>query len=792
VESTSLVRNPSFTLASVTTLALAIGISTPIFSAVEAILLHPLPYADPDRLAVVWETNRGHDRTKDQASLPNFTDWRSSSHSFSALAAFTIRPGTVQYGSEAESVSVVNASSDFFRVLGAPPLAGRFPAPEEVDSGAAVGVLNEGYWKKAFGGDLNIVDKTLLLNGRAVRVIGIMGKETAWPEEGADLWVPMQVRSDWGRDSRFLSVIGRLQPKVSYHEAQAELSQISGALADAYPDSNHGWQAELVPLHEEMIKDVKPMLLLLAVAAGLLSLAGISNVAGLLMARAIASTRETSVRQALGASRADLMLQTFVDGLALAGLGGTLGIGIASAILRSIPYLALRHIPRLYSVQLNRKSLLFTCTITLGTAVVLSVASTFWRGGNRMDIMREEGRGTGSRAKVRMRSTLAVVQVSFTFVLLVSAGLLTRSTYYLLSRSPGFDKDHVLVLTISPSRSVYQSNAQLVEYYRQLMARLRRLPSVEAVGATTALPMNNVIIDFHRPFYARAQQPASLASLPEGNFRVVTPDYFNAMHIPVVRGRAFTDEDHADPPRVVINESLAAQAFPRTDPVGKYLMIDYSGWKAYEVVGVVGDTRSYGLRTEPKPEMYFPQAMYSHYAQMNVAVRASGNPNDLRELVRRQALALDPATPPRNIEPVADLVSRSIERERLSLALLALFAVTALVLAFTAVYALFSYIVTERSVEMAVRMAVGARRKDILLLTLRRGLVLLLLGNGGGLLASLLTTTTIRQLLFGVLPLDALTYATAAALITGAGMLATYFPASRGSRLNLWEVLRSQ
>jgi len=809
----TLIKQPGFTAVAVLTLALGIGANSAIFSVVNAVLLRPLPYRNPDRLVMVWDTNREQFRDHDRPSPGNFLDWRSRGQVFDGLTAWYETSRTLRSEHEAEQIQVAQVVGDYFRVFGIAAAAGRTFSPEEVPgvsynsanqyiSGDRLVVISDGLWRRRFGGDPGVVGRMISLDGRDWQVLGVMPAGFALPGHGVDLWIPWDIARPYNpqrfpdgppRDFRFLHVLGRLKAGVTLEQAQARMAALAAELETRYPKANKGWGVRLVPLHGEIVGDSRAALLVLFGAVGFVLLIACANVASLLLVRASGRQREVAVRIALGASRLRLIQQLLTESVMLATAGGVIGLALAFWGKNLLMLLNPGKLPRVDEVGLDVRVLVFTFVVAVATGIICGLAPALE--GSKADLTAalKEGGSKGATSSLRhhrFRSLLVASEVAIALVLLVGAGLLARSFARVLAVNPGFDSKHLLVMRIFLDNNSYRTAAQSSAYFQTLIERLRALPSVNSVAATTALPMSDVGVDFDRPFWREGESDPGGAA-PKASIRMVTPDYFKTMSIPVQAGRAFTEHDQVNTPAVLmVNETMARQVWPGQDAVGKQLVINYNRGKyPYEVVGVASDTKFYGLKSQPQPEIFIPHAQNS-YLTMNVVVRTAASPQHLAQAVRQEALKLDPAQPVHSIVTMEELMARSVGPDRFSMLLLGLLAAIALVLAVVGIYGIMAYLVSQRAHEIGVRLALGARPSDVLKLVLGESLKLTLIGLGLGLVATLVLTRVISGLLYEVSATDPLTLAGVALLLTSVALLAGYIPARRALRVDPMVALR--
>ncbi len=808
-----LLKQKGFTLMAVLTLALGIGANTAVFSVVNVVLLDPLPYDRPERLMMIRDTNRELGRDSDGSSPGNYLDLREQTGMFDSVAAWFTTARTIQSDHDAEQLISAQVSVEFFHTLRAQPALGRVFQPGEISgvvndgagqyiSGERKVVISDRLWRRRFGAAPDVIGKGITINGLEWELMGVMPAGFAMPNLEVDLWVPWNIAQGYNpprfasgppREARFLRALARLKPDVTPEQAQSHLDSLSIALAEQYPEANRGWDMKLTPLYEEVVGRSRPALLLLFGAVALVLLLACSNVAGLLMARTMKRQREIAVRSALGASRTRLVRQLLTESMLMAVMGGIAGLALTIAGRDLLIALAPADLPRSAEIAVDGRVLAFTLIVSVLTGLVFGLFPA-WKGTptNLNSALKDGGaRGaTPGRSHNRFLNAIVVTQVAIALVLLVGAGLMTRSFIQLLATNPGFDTRNLLSMHINLNSTAYRGRAGV--YYRQLIERLEALPGVRSAAAVSTLPMSDVGVDFDRPYW-REDQPEPDGEAEKVDIRIATPGYFKTMGIPLVEGRYITEQDRRDTPDVLlINESMAAKVWPNENPVGKRLMIDYRGGKyPYEVIGVTRDISYYGLKSRPRPEVFIPHAQNA-YLPMNIVIRTTADPAQMIQPVKNELARLDPAQPGHHFLTMDELVSRSISADSFLMRLLGLLSLLALVLAATGIYGVMSYTVAQRTHEIGVRMALGARKRDVLKLAVGRGMALTLIGVALGLGAALALTRLMKGLLFGVSATDPLTFAAIALLLTFVTLPACYLPARRAARVDPMVALRHE
>jgi predicted permease len=789
-----LAHRPGFVASASITLAAGIGAATALFSVIEAVLLRPLPYREPQGLVYLFEVQAGDSALHDPAPA-NVLDWKRESRTLEEVAAWWVDSTTLLADSEnaAEEVPSAMVTEDFFDALGVPALLGRTFAPGEVASQERIAILSYELWQRRYGGKESIVGSDIRIRDGSWRVLGVMPASFRVPgtrEGEVQLFKPWDFERDYAhhsgvpRDWRFLETAGRLAPGVSLEAAQAELAAIAEGLAEVHPTTNRGWSVALVPVREVLVASAEPALLILAGAVLFLLLLACANVAGLLLVRASERARELAVRTALGASRVRLARQLLFESALLAVVGGFLGIGIARGGVALLVRLQPGGIFRIEETALDSRVLVFAIAVSLAAGLASGLAPMFQSGTSSPS---ESLKGSGGvvsldRRRIRLSSALVVSEMALAVVLLVGTLLLMRSFQRVIQVDPGFDPRNLLVVRMRLDDDKYRKGGAHL-YYTELLSRLRALPGVVSAGGSTALPMDSVDVDFDRPFW-RDGEPRPAGGGPGLRLRMTTIGYFETMRIPLLEGRIFDEHDDRTKPRIlIVNETMARRTWPFESPLGKRLLIDYQDYQAaYEVVGVVGDTRFEGYRSRPAPEAYIPHAQ-NPYLPMNLVIRSDA-PLALAPLVRETVLGLDPSEPVHSLDVMSALAGTSIAPDRFSAVVMTLFGGIALLLATIGLYGVVAQSVNRRRREMGLRMALGADRGRILALVLGSGLRIAAVGAGLGILGALAAGQFLSAVLFETSPSDPFAIVLAVAIAMATVILACLIPARRAASLD--------
>jgi len=787
----SFLKSPGFTSIAILALALGIGANAALFTIINAVLLRPLPYQQPEKLLRVYETFLP--KGWGSVSTPNFLDWRKQNHVFEYLEAFSTGSVNLQGAGNPERIPEAVATAGLFDMLGAKPMRGRTFLPDEDQPGKPdVAVISERLWRRRFGGDPNLLGSQIVLDGRSTTVIGIMPAVFQFPPGSADrdIWMPLQFSKAnlEHRGSHWMAVAGRLKPSIDVSAATAEMKQIAANLAQQYPNNQKGRSVLIRSLQDVLVGNIRPALLVLMGAVGFVLLIACANVANLLLARAAARKREVAVRAALGAGRARLLRQFLTESILLALAGGALGAFLGDEGVQALVFLASRQIPRATEVHLDGTVFLFLLAVCVAAGIIFGLAPAYQSA--RHDVqagLREGGRsgGIGGRS-AGLRNALVITEFALALVLLIGAGLLLRSFFALNATDSGLVTRGVLTLSVSLPDGKYANSSMWQQFYQPALERIQALPGVHAAGIISLLPLQNW--GTNGTFGIDNRPQGEPGHEPFAEYRTVSPGYFRALGIPILRGRDVSSQDSEKAaPTVFINEALARRYFPGEDPIGHKIV--WNG--ATTIAGVVGNIHQAGLDRDPLPELYFPATQAGNsISGMTLVISTSVEPSSLTRAVETAIHSVDPSQPIFGIKTMERVVADSLSNQRLYVSLLGVFALLALVLASAGIYGVMSYLVTQRTQEFGVRMALGASTSDVLRMVLRQALLLIAAGVAIGLVGAFALTRILSDFLFGVKPIDLPTFAAVSAVLIVVALIATYIPAFRATRVDPMVALR--
>jgi predicted permease len=788
-------KYPGFALTVMITLALGIGANATIFSVINAVLLQPLPYKEPDRLIRLWETNPGGGLTEVAVSVPNFQDWQKQQSVFEQLAGSENATFNLTGSGEPQRVAAARITANLIPTLEVAPVLGRSFLPEEEKVGAnRVVLVSYGLWQRQFGGDRSLVNKTIQLNGESYTVLGVMPPDFQFPAL-RELWVPLVMdpaKEPWRADrtNRNLAVFGRLKPGVTLDQANAEMGLLAHRLQEQNPKSNTGWSVRLRTFYDWIVpEEVRRAMIALFIAVELLLLVACANVANLLLARSTTRQQEIAVRAALGARPARLVRQLLIESLLLASLGGLLGLLLTFFATRLIASVNAQNIARLSETRINGPVLGFTLFITILIGVIFGLAPAWWA--SRLDLtekLKEGGRTGGSKITQRLRGSLVVAEVTMAAVLLIGAGLLVRSLARLQAMPLGFAPENIITMQVSLPGSKYGERTQRVDFFTQLLERLRNVPGVIDAAAAERPPGSGgnwameIAIEGGEAAIDKSRSPADA--------HVAAPHYFRAMSIPLLQGQEFSDPYRSDKPlELIVSESFARHYWPNQNAIGKRFRPGANNAFG-TVMGIVGDVRTIDRQEEKLPAFYLPYG-YVGMPGLVVAVRTTGQPETFATALRTQVRQIDADQPIYNIRTMDELIANATAQQRLQASLSSIFSVVALLLVAVGIYGVVAYWVKQRSREIGVRMALGANATDILRMVIREGMRHVLVGLMLGLAGSFALTRWMGSSVFGLSASDLATFVMVALVVLGVAFVACYLPARRAMKVNPSMVLRN-
>jgi putative ABC transport system permease protein len=782
-----LLKHKGFTAVAILALALGVGANTAIFSLVNGVLLRPLPFPNAEQIVYFEGRNPTQGITDSNISFLDFMDWSAQTDLFSSTVAFyTGNSNLGADGAEPERVPRAGVTTGFFAVLGVQPALGRAFVPEDdKPDTVTVAIISDGLWKRRFGSDPGIIGKQVQISARQITILGVMPPGFEFPEQ-TQIWTTSGVKiSDEPRDNRSWQAMARLKPGIDLKQAQSRISAINAKNAKEFHETNKGWDANLAILHERMVREIRPSLLALLGAVGLVLLIACANVANLLLARGAARQKEIAVRAAMGASRGRVVRQMLTESILLSAIGGVAGllmsIWLTDVLLSIVPEGA----PRMDQVGIDYQVLVFALGISALTGILFGLVPALQA--SKLDVsssLKEGGRTGDGPRRTSARSLLLIGEVALSLMLLVGAGLLIKSFIRLQEIRPGFNPHNALLAMVSLPGAKYNQQ-QRPEFFRQLVERLATSPGVQAVGGAINLPLGATNYGIGRGFIPEGR-PLTVDEAVDASFSTVTGDYFRALQIPLLAGRTFEVRDGPDAPKVVvINESAAKRHFGSpAEAIGKRLGIWRDEKFMREIIGVVGDTKTSALDAQSGAQIYVPHAQDRQWNFMGVVVRTAGDPAAFATTLRREVQALDKDQPVYNIRTMDDVVANSLGTRRVSMQLFAVFAGAALLLAAIGIYGVMAYSVTQRTHEIGLRMALGAQRSDVLGLVIRQGMTLTVIGVIVGLAGAFALTRVIGNLLYGVTATDPATFVAIPLLLLFVALLACYLPARRAAGLD--------
>ena len=786
-----LAKAPAFAAIAILTVALGIGANTAIFSLVNGVLLRPLPFPESERIIYFEGKNPAAGITDSNISYLDFTDWSQQTDLFASTAAYwTGNADLSGDGAEPEAVPRAGVTTGFFSVLGVQPVLGRAILPEDDkpatfnEGRGTVAIISHGLWKRRFGSDPAIVGKVVQMKSRPLTVIGVMPPGFEYPEQ-TQIWVNSAVNlSEEPRDHRAWSAIARLNSNVDLRQAQTRVSAINAQLDKQFHETNKGWDVSLWTLHERLVREVKPSLLALLGAVGLVLLIACANVANLLLARSAARQKEIAIRAAMGASRTRVLRQMLTESILLSAIGGIAGLVLSIWLTDVLASMLPEGAPRLEQIGIDYRVLTFAIGLSALTGILFGIVPALQA--SKLDVtsaLKEGGRSGEGHRRTSARSLLLIGEVALSLMLLVGAGLLIKSFLRLQEVRPGFNAHNVLIANLALPYPKYQYE-HFEEFFRRLTERLEAAPGVQAAGGSLNLPLNAGGYAIERGFVPEGRS-LTVDENRDAMFSAITGDYFRALQIPLLAGRTFELRDNANAPKVVIiNETIAKRHFGSvTEAIGKRLSIWRDEKFMREIVGVVGDTKTGSLTGQGGAQIYVPNAQ-AQWNLMGLVIRTAGDPAAFAATLRHEVQALDKDQPIYNVRTMDDVVANSLGTRRVSMQLLTVFAIAALLLAAIGIYGVMAYSVTQRTQEIGIRMALGAQKWDVLRLVVRQGMTLAAIGVVVGLVGALGLTRVISNLLFGVGASDPTTFIGISLLLITVAFVACYLPARRAAKLD--------
>lgn len=782
----TLARRPGFTAVAVITLALGIGANTAIFSVVNGVLLRPLDYPEAERLVALRESNVSK-QPDSQVAPANVLEWQRQNSVFSDLATYRTVSYNLTGDGNPERLLAGRVSSGLFKTIGVQPRLGREFAPEEDQPGRdKVVIISEGLWQRRFGSDFSVIGKTLKLSGEDFTVVGVMPKSFRLPDQRVrELWTPIAFTENERiyHHVRFVEAIARLRPGVTLDQAQAEMTAIAARLAQEHPDSNEGWTIRVAPVLDFAVGDARKILWILFSAVGLVLLIACANVTNLLLARAATRQKEIAIRVALGAGRLRIIRQLATESLLLALLGAVVAWPMAVWGLKALLAIAPADLPRLADVTIDNRALLFTLAITLLTGLIFGLVPALQSVNANSNQTLKDGGSEGNRGGTgrRIGNVLIAGEVALAVMLLVGSGLLLRTIWQLYNVNPGFDDRNALAVTLQLSDKKYADTKQVAQFSEKLIEQVSTLPGVEATGVARILPIAH---ELTVGYYVEGKPREPDNQLPQTSYSAVSADYFNAMRIPLIAGRMFTDRDNQQSPRVaIVSAELVQRVFPGEDPIGRRINVTTGPENFREIVGVVGDVTQQGLVRGASQHVYEPFAQASSNF-MTLIVRGANDPAALVPAIRSKVLELDQELPLQRVTTLDKIIANSIRQQRFTSVVLSVFAAVALVLAVAGLYGVISYSVAQRTRELGIRLALGAQVGDVLRLVLKQGMTFVLVGEVIGIAGAYALTGLMQGLLFGVTATDKVTFITVAVSLFLVALVACYVPARRATKVD--------
>ena len=787
----SFLKRPGFLVIAVSTLALGIGATTAMFTVVNSVLLRPLHFPEPERIVLLEGVNPQHGIMQSNMSVPDIVDWQQQSQSFEQIAAFTTTNVFLATGDETERVRAAIVSPEFFPLFRTNPIHGRLFQPDDFQRGKEPAVISYTLWQRRFGGSTSVLNSKVMLSGEATTIVGIMPAGFTYPYDSEVWWAYGLDGPRERRDNRYMEVVARLKPNVPMGQAQAEMDTINQRLAQNYAETNSNWSVRLIELQERLVGDLRTSLLILLGAVAFVLLIACANVANLLLARAAYRQQEIAVRTALGASRMRVVRQLLTESVLLSTVSGLLGLGLSIWLIKLLIAIVPPDTPRIDEIGIDLRVFAFTLGVTLLAGLLFGLFPALQTSRpNLNEVLKDTGRRAETGSRNRIGGLLIVSEIALSFILLAGAGLLIKSFQNLREINPGFNANNVLTMRLSLPPGTWQKGEEWrASFYKQLIDSIKATPGLQSAGAVLSLPLGGDTFNVGRSL-VREGHPMTPDEATDAMYLTVNGDYFQTLQIPLKAGRFFTDQDNSASPKVVIvNETMARQLWPNENPIGRRFTIWRDEKFAREVVGVVGDTKG-SLDKDPQAQMYVPYTQDPNWNSLTMVARTKGEPTALAGSVRDAIRAFDKGVPTYNLKTMNDVVSTSAAPRRVPMLLLSAFAGVAMLLAMLGIYGVTSYYVTQRTHEIGVRMALGAQVVDVLKLVVRRAMLLAVVGIGIGIAGAIAVTRYLATLLFGVKPIDTITFIGVALLLALVVLVACLVPARRAAKIDPLEALR--
>ena len=788
----SFLKRPGFLVIAVSTLALGIGATTAMFTVVNSVLLRPLQFPESERIVLLESVNPQLAVNRSNVSVPDIADWQAQSQSFEQIAAWVSSRWFLESGDETEQVSATGVTPEFFPIFRTNPLHGRLFQPDDFQPGKEPVVLSYAYWQRRYGGSTSVLNTQVIIGSEPTTIVGIMPAGFNYPND-TDMWWSRQIRpAREVRDNRYMNAVARLKPNVSLEQAQAEMDTISERLGQSYVVTNSKWSVQLTQMQERMVGELRTSLLILLGAVAFVLLIACANVANLLLARAAYRQQEIAVRTALGASRMRIVRQLLTESVVLSIVSGLIGLGLSIWLVKLLIAISPANSPRVDEIGIDLRVFGFTFGVIVLAGLLFGLFPALQTSRpNLNEMLKDSGRhGAESGGRNRVGSLLIVSEIALSFVLLAGAGLLIKSFINLRQTSPGFNADNVLVVRLVLLWPKYKEPEARIQGYKQVLDNIKAIPGVQSAGAVLALPMKGDAFGLGRSVI-REGRPMTPEEAVNARFLTVTGDYFQTMQIPLKSGRLFTDQDNSESPKVVIiSERMARDLWPNENPIGRSFQVWRDEKFSREVVGVVGDTKVDSVDKETENQLYVPYLQDSGWGSLTVVVRTTGEAGAFAGSVRGAISAVDKGIATYNLRTMNDVVSVAAAPRRIPMLLLSAFAGVAMLLAMLGIYGVTSYYVTQRTHEIGVRMALGAQLGDVLKLVLRRAMLLAAIGIIVGSAGAFAITRYMTTLLFGVKPVDVITFVGVAILLTAVVLVACLIPARRAAKIDPLKALR--